>query len=75
MHLTAAGENINMKNQTDNLVETYSDGTKALNGISFHVQEGAFFGFLGPNGAGKSTAIKVLTALLKKTSGKVSVAL
>jgi ABC-2 type transport system ATP-binding protein len=57
-----------------NLVEVYSDGTKALDGISFKVQEGEFFGFLGPNGAGKSTAIKVLTTLLKKTSGRVSVA-
>jgi len=58
----------------ENLVEVYSDGTKALNGISFKVKEGEFFGFLGPNGAGKSTAIKVLTTLLKKTSGRVSVA-
>jgi ABC-2 type transport system ATP-binding protein len=58
----------------DNLIEVYSDGTKALDGISFNVQEGEFFGFLGPNGAGKSTAIKVLTTLLKKTSGHISVA-
>jgi ABC-2 type transport system ATP-binding protein len=41
--------------------------------VSFSVAEGEFFGFLGPNGAGKSTTIKVLTTLLKKTSGKVSV--
>jgi ABC-2 type transport system ATP-binding protein len=56
------------------LVEVYSDGTKAVDGISFEVNEGEFFGFLGPNGAGKSTTIKVLTTLLKKTSGKLSVA-
>ena len=56
------------------LVEVYADGTKAVDGISFDVPEGEFFGFLGPNGAGKSTTIKVLTTLLKKTSGKVSVA-
>jgi ABC-2 type transport system ATP-binding protein len=56
------------------LVEVYSDGTRAVNGISFDVNEGEFFGFLGPNGAGKSTTIKVLTTLLKKTEGKVSVA-
>jgi ABC-2 type transport system ATP-binding protein len=56
------------------LVEVYSDGTKAVDGISFQVNEGEFFGFLGPNGAGKSTTIKVLTTLLKKTGGKVSVA-
>jgi len=56
------------------LVEVYADGTKAVNGISFNVQEGEFFGFLGPNGAGKSTTIKILTTLLRKTSGSVSVA-
>jgi ABC-2 type transport system ATP-binding protein len=56
------------------LVEVYSDGTKAVDGISFEVNEGEFFGFLGPNGAGKSTTIKVLTTLLKKTAGKISVA-
>jgi ABC-2 type transport system ATP-binding protein len=58
----------------ENLVEVYSDGTKAVDGISFQVKEGEFFGFLGPNGAGKSTTIKVLTTLLRKTSGRVSVA-
>ena len=57
-----------------NLVEIYSDGTKAVDDISFNVQEGEFFGFLGPNGAGKSTTIKILTTLLRKTSGTVSVA-
>jgi ABC-2 type transport system ATP-binding protein len=56
------------------LVEVYSDGTRAVDGISFEVKPGEFFGFLGPNGAGKSTTIKVLTTLLRKTSGKVSVA-
>ncbi len=38
------------------------------------MREREFFGFLGPNGAGKSTTIKTLTTLLRKTSGKVSVA-
>lgn len=57
-----------------NLVEIYSDGTKAVDDISFNVKEGEFFGFLGPNGAGKSTTIKILTTLLRKTSGAVTVA-
>jgi len=57
-----------------NLVEVYSDGTKAVDDISFSVAEGEFFGFLGPNGAGKSTTIKILTTLLRKTSGTVTVA-
>jgi ABC-2 type transport system ATP-binding protein len=57
-----------------NLVLVYSDGTKAVDNISFTVQEGEFFGFLGPNGAGKSTTIKILTTLLRKTSGAATVA-
>jgi ABC-2 type transport system ATP-binding protein len=57
-----------------NLVEVYSDGTKAVDNISFNVKEGEFFGFLGPNGAGKSTTIKILTTLLRKTSGSAIVA-
>src|SRR5438309_4919628 len=56
------------------LVKTYGDGTKAVKGITFSVNEGEFFGFLGPNGAGKSTTIKILTTLLQKTSGAASVA-
>jgi ABC-2 type transport system ATP-binding protein len=58
----------------ENLLKVYADGTRALEGISFSVKKGEFFGFLGPNGAGKSTTIKILTTLLKKTSGHVSVA-
>jgi ABC-type multidrug transport system ATPase subunit len=56
------------------LVKTYGDGTKAVKGITFSVNEGEFFGFLGPNGAGKSTTIKILTTLLPRTSGSASVA-
>ena len=58
----------------EDLVVIYSDGTRAVDGLSFGVAEGDFFGFLGPNGAGKSTTIKTLTTLLRKTSGRVSVA-
>jgi ABC-2 type transport system ATP-binding protein len=57
-----------------NLVLVYSDGTRAIDDVSFDVDEGEFFGFLGPNGAGKSTTIKVLTTILRKTSGLVKVA-
>jgi ABC-2 type transport system ATP-binding protein len=41
----------------------------AVDHISFRVARGRFFGFLGPNGAGKSTTIKMLTGLLRPTSG------
>ncbi len=60
--------------EVSDLVKTYGDGTKAVKGISFSVDEGEFFGFLGPNGAGKSTTIKILTTILQKTSGSASVA-
>ncbi len=56
-----------------NLVKTYGDGPPAVQGISFDVRAGEFFGFLGPNGAGKSTTIKILTTLMPKTSGSVSI--
>ena len=46
---------------------------KALNNISFQIEEGEIFGFLGPNGAGKSTTMMILTTLLKPTSGNASV--
>lgn len=63
-------EIINVKD----LALTYADGTKAVQGISFSVNEGEVFGFLGPNGAGKSTTIKILTTLLHKTAGTATVA-
>ena len=56
------------------LVQVYADGTRAVDGISFETKEREFFGFLGPNGAGKSTTIKILTTLLRKTSGTVKIA-
>ena len=60
--------------QVQDLVKVYPGEVKALSGINFSVGKGEFFGFLGPNGAGKSTTIKILSTLLKKTSGRVSVA-
>ena len=44
---------------------------RAVDDISFEVNEGEVFAFLGPNGAGKTTTIKILTTLLQLTSGKV----
>ena len=45
----------------------------ALTSVDLSVQEGEIFGFIGPNGAGKSTTIKILTGLLRKSAGLVSV--
>ncbi len=45
----------------------------AVDGVSFRVLRGRFFGFLGPNGAGKSTTMKMLTGLLRPTAGHVAI--
>jgi ABC-2 type transport system ATP-binding protein len=55
------------------LVKTYGE-TRALDGLSFSVEEGIVFGLLGPNGAGKSTTVKILTSLSRPDSGSATVA-
>ena len=56
--------------RVQNLVKKYGE-LAAVNDISFDVAEGEIFAFLGPNGAGKTTTIKMLTTLLKPTSGSL----
>ena len=56
-----------------NLTKVYDNGFKALNGINLDVEQGDFFALLGPNGAGKSTTIGIITSLVTKTSGDVTV--
>ncbi len=58
--------------EVENLVKNYKD-VNAVKGISFSVEEGSFFAFLGINGAGKSTTINILSTVLEKTSGKVTI--
>ena len=55
------------------LTKKYDDRITALNDVSLQVEEGDFFALIGPNGAGKSTLIGVLTSLIRKTFGRVSV--
>jgi ABC-2 type transport system ATP-binding protein len=56
--------------QVENLTKKF-DGFVAVDSISFSVDRGEIFAFLGPNGAGKTTTIKILTTLLRPTSGRV----
>jgi ABC-2 type transport system ATP-binding protein len=55
------------------LRKTYDNGVEALKGVSLDVQPGDFYALLGPNGAGKSTLIGIVSSLVNKSSGEVSV--
>ncbi|RPI08951.1 MAG: ATP-binding cassette domain-containing protein, partial [Acidobacteriales bacterium] len=56
--------------RAEHLVKKFGE-LEAVRDISFQVNGGEIFAFLGPNGAGKTTTIKMLTTLLKPTSGRV----
>ncbi|WP_241681297.1 ABC transporter ATP-binding protein [Pseudactinotalea terrae] len=47
-------------------------GVTALDGVSFHIDQGEILGLIGPNGAGKTTAFNVMTGIYRPTSGRVS---
>jgi ABC-2 type transport system ATP-binding protein len=55
------------------LSKTYASGTRALDGVTLSIAPGDFFALLGPNGAGKTTIIGIITGLVNKTAGSVSV--
>ncbi|VAV92799.1 Efflux ABC transporter, ATP-binding protein [hydrothermal vent metagenome] len=54
--------------EVTDLYKSFGD-VRAVDGISFTVEEGIIFGFLGPNGAGKTTTIRILVTLAEQTSG------
>lgn len=58
---------------TSNLVKRYGS-FEALKGVSLSIEDGDLYCLLGPNGAGKSTLIRILTGLMKPTSGEVNIA-
>jgi ABC-2 type transport system ATP-binding protein len=60
----------------DNVSKVYSGARgalRALDGVSFDIEQGEFFGLLGPNGAGKTTLISVLAGLTRASGGSVTV--
>ena len=57
----------------EGLSKTYKNGFEALKGVNFEVREGDFYALLGSNGAGKSTTIGIISSLINKTAGKVSI--
>ena len=58
--------------EVEDLVKVYGE-IRAVDGISFHVEQGEVFGMLGPNGAGKTTTAEILEGLRVADSGRVSV--
>jgi ABC-2 type transport system ATP-binding protein len=59
--------------EAENLSKTYPPDTRAVDNITFSVDEGEVFGLLGPNGAGKTTTIKMITTLTTPSSGWMKV--
>lgn len=55
------------------LAKVYDNGFEALKSIDLEVKQGDFFALLGPNGAGKSTTLGIVSGLVNKSGGKVSV--
>ena len=64
------------KNKKGFLSKLFKENTKvlkAVNNISFNIEEGETVAFIGPNGAGKSTTIKMLTGILYPTNGEIKI--
>ncbi|WP_440059367.1 ABC transporter ATP-binding protein [Thermogladius sp. 4427co] len=57
-----------------NLTKVFRSGVRAVDNISFTVSEGEIFGLIGPNGSGKTTTLRIMSTLLKPTSGDVFIA-
>ena len=59
--------------EAENIEKTFGGTVRALDGVSFAVEEGTVFGLLGPNGAGKTTAVRILTTILEPDVGTARV--
>src|ERR687889_550248 len=60
--------------EVSELVREFKGGIRAVDGLDLEVEPGEIYGFLGPNGAGKTTSVRILTTLLRPTSGSARVA-
>ncbi len=60
--------------EISDLVREFKGGIRAVDGLGLEVAPGEIYGFLGPNGAGKTTTVRILTTLLRPTSGSARVA-
>ncbi len=58
--------------KTNQLTKVF-EGKEVVSGVNMHVKKGEIYGFLGPNGAGKTTIMKMLTNLVKPTSGEIEI--
>lgn len=56
--------------RTRNLTKTYQ-GKEVVSNVNMNIKQGEIYGFLGPNGAGKTTVMKMVTNLVKPTSGEI----
>jgi ABC-2 type transport system ATP-binding protein len=65
---------VNYVIETGGLSKRYSRDVLAVDGLELRVRQGEVYGFLGPNGAGKTTTLRMLSGLLRPTSGRAVVA-
>ncbi len=69
----AKGENdMSYVLKTNQLTKVF-EGKEVISGVNMHVKKGEIYGFLGPNGAGKTTIMKMITNLIKPTSGDIEI--